>query len=82
MLKQEKKMTILKEAHNIIYGALELANKNGLSQCKNFDTAKYILEENDGKIEYIEIGFGINEFRQEKVADDAIIAFVENMITW
>ena len=69
-------------AHNIIYGALDLAKKNGFEQCKNFETAKYILEDNDGKVEYIDVGFGKNEFRQDKSNDNVINVIVEQMITW
>ena len=66
-------------AHNIIYGGLEFAEKKGYAPGKDFELSKYILEENDGKIEHIEIGFGKNEFR-ETGDDDIIMECVENLI--
>ena len=47
-------------AHNIIYGAVEFAEDLGFKPHKNFDLAQKILEEDDEKIELIEIEFGLN----------------------
>ena len=66
-------------AHNIIYGGLEFAEKKGYSPGKGFELSRYILEENDGKIEYIELSFGKNEFREEG-DDDIFIECIEKMI--
>jgi len=66
-------------AHNIAYGGLEFAEKKGFSPGKGFELSRYILNENDGKIEHIELGFGKNEFR-EIGDDDIIMECVENMI--
>ena len=57
-------------AHNIIYGGYELSIKNGYVPDKEFEISKYILKENDGTIEYIEINFGINENREKIVKDN------------
>ena len=57
-------------AHNIIYGGHDLTIKNGYKTDKEFETSKYILEENDGTIEYIEINFGKNEYREKIVKEN------------
>jgi len=48
-------------AHNIIYGAVALARKKRYKPDAEFECSKYILEEDDGKIEHIDITFGNNE---------------------
>ncbi len=57
-------------AHNIIYGAEALAKANGYKPEKTFETSKYILKENDGSIEYIEINFGKNAKREQEMIDN------------
>ncbi len=57
-------------AHNIIYGGYDLAKRNGYKPDKDFEISRFILEENDGKIEYIEINFGKNEGRDKIVKDN------------
>lgn len=44
--------------HNIIYGAIAYALDFGITAHKSFDQSKYILEEDDERIEMIEIEFG------------------------
>ena len=46
--------------HNIIYGVIEFAEDYGFSPHHDFNTTKYILEEDDEKIELIDIEFGRN----------------------
>lgn len=45
-------------AHNIIYGANEYAGELGFFPHKSFDTTKYILEEDDDRVELIDLEFG------------------------
>lgn len=47
-------------AHNIIYGAVEFAEELGFLPHKDFALAQYILEEDDERVEYIDIEFGLN----------------------
>ena len=65
-------------AHNIIYGGIAFAKKNGFKINKEFEISKYILEEDDGKIEYIEIEFGKSEFR-EKEKEKVILERFKNI---
>jgi len=46
--------------HNIIYGAEGFAGELGFSPHKDFALTQYILEEDDDKVEYIEIEFGMD----------------------
>ncbi len=46
--------------HNIIYGAEAYADELGFKPHKDFALTQYILEEDDDKVEYIEIEFGMN----------------------
>ena len=46
------------EAHNLIYGAIEFADEAGISPCKDFALAKYILEEDTEAIPLIEYEYG------------------------
>ena len=46
--------------HNIIYGAVEFADENGIPPHKDFQTAKYLLEEDDERVPLIDIEFGHN----------------------
>ncbi len=57
-------------AHNVIYGAEALAKANGYKPEKDFEISKYILKENDGSIEYIEINFGKNAQREQEMIDN------------
>ena len=66
LIPDEKKTTSIIEiayslAHNLIYGAAAFALKLGYKPEKNFEITKFILEEDNGVIEFIEIGFGKNE---------------------
>ena len=58
--------------HNIIYGSIAFASTQGFKPIKDFEISKYLLEEDDGKIEHIDITFGKNEGREqeEKENDD------------
>jgi len=47
-------------AHNIIYGAEEYAGDLGFKPHKGFNLAQYVLEEDDEKIELIDIEFGLD----------------------
>ncbi len=60
-------------AHNIIYGAISFAEENGYKPHKDFETFKYILEEDDEDIELIEIDFGVDgkPFLIERDYEDA-----------
>jgi len=53
--------------HNIIYGGEAFAKAKGYKPDKAFEISKYILKENDGSIEYIEINFGKNEGREQLI---------------
>jgi len=44
--------------HNIIYGAIEYAGEFGFLPHKSFDTSRYILEEDDDDVEFIDLTFG------------------------
>ncbi|HNW74494.1 MAG: hypothetical protein PHP04_12980 [Bacteroidales bacterium] len=44
--------------HNIIYGAIEYAGELGFLPHKSFETSKFMLEEDDDLVDYIEIAFG------------------------
>ncbi|MEI6823483.1 MAG: hypothetical protein WCL51_16245 [Bacteroidota bacterium] len=57
-------------AHNVIYGAEALAKTNGYKPDKAFEISKYILMENDGSVEYIEINFGKNATRERDMKDN------------
>lgn len=48
------------EAHNIIYGAMAFAEDGGIEPAKEFDPAKYVLEEDTEDIPLIEYDFGKN----------------------
>ena len=48
------------EAHNWVYGALDWATNAGISPCKDFALARYILEEDDDNVELQEYDFGYN----------------------
>ena len=48
--------------HNIIYGALAFAEELGFSPHKDFDLAQYILEEDDERIEFMDIEFGLDGY--------------------
>ena len=46
--------------HNIIYGAIEYADELGFRPHKDFALARYILEEDDDRIELVDVEFGMN----------------------
>lgn len=46
------------EAHNWVYGALDWASNAGISPCKDFAIARYILEEDDDNVELRDYEFG------------------------
>ncbi len=52
-------------AHNIIYGIIAHAKEKGYKPDSEFDCTKYILEEDDGKIDKIKIDFDNNIIRIE-----------------
>lgn len=45
-------------AHNVIYGAVEFAEEYGFKPHKEFSVTKFILEEDDERVELIEYEFG------------------------
>ncbi len=47
-------------AHNIIYGAIEYAEELGFKPGNGFDLAQCILEEDDDRIELIDVEFGLD----------------------
>lgn len=46
--------------HNIIYGAVEYAEDLGFKPDKDFEVSQYLLEEDDDKVEFIDVEFGLN----------------------
>lgn len=46
--------------HNIIYGAVEYAGELGFNPHKSFEVSRFLLEEDDENIPFIEIEFGHN----------------------
>jgi hypothetical protein len=49
-------------AHNIIYSAVAYAEDFGFRPCKEFNIAKYLLEEDTEKIPLIEVKLGVDGF--------------------
>lgn len=47
-------------AHNIIYGALEFSESLGFKPHKDFEVSKFVLEEDDDRVELIDIEFGMD----------------------
>ena len=47
-------------AHNIIYGGVEYADSIGFKPHKSFEVSQYLLEEDDDRVELIDIEFGYN----------------------
>ena len=47
--------------HNIIFGAIAFAEELGHKTHKDFETSKYVLEEDDENVELIDIEFGNKE---------------------
>lgn len=43
---------------DIIYGAIEFAGEIDIMPCKEFGTTKYLIEEDDDKIEFIQYEYG------------------------
>ncbi|HEY5464727.1 MAG TPA: hypothetical protein VIJ95_15800 [Hanamia sp.] len=46
--------------HNIIYGAIDYAESYGFKPHKDFEVSQYLLEEDDDRIELMDIEFGYN----------------------
>ncbi len=46
------------EAHNWVYGAVDWAADAGISPCKDFALARFVLEEDDDRVELREYEFG------------------------
>lgn len=46
------------EAHNLIYGAIEFAEEADIEPYRDFNVAKYILEEDTDKIPLIDFRIG------------------------
>lgn len=74
------------EAHNWVYGALDWATNAGISPCKDFALARYILEEDDDNVELQEYDFGLNgEYclmaKSHKEADKYIPALTKTLGT-
>ncbi len=57
-------------AHNIIYGAIAFAKTQSFEPEFEFDCTQYILEEDDGKIEKIELDFENNIMRREYLLEN------------
>lgn len=71
-------------AHNIIYGAVEYAEDIGFKPHKDFEVSKYLLEEDDDRIELIDIEFGLNGkpavlFGNEMHPDNVIATLERNV---
>ena len=47
-------------AHNIIYGAIAYAEDLGFKPSNEFDTTQYVLEEDDDRVEFMDIKFGLS----------------------
>lgn len=47
-------------AHNIIYGAVAYAQELGFEPAKEFAVTQYLLEEDDNRVELIDIEFGLS----------------------
>ena len=47
-------------AHNIIYGSIEYAGSIGFKPHQSFEVSQYLLEEDDDRVELIDIEFGYN----------------------
>ncbi len=47
-------------AHNVIYGSIEFAEEFGFRPCKEFSLTRFILEEDDEKVELMDIEFGVD----------------------
>ncbi|MEO9005353.1 MAG: hypothetical protein ABI288_11485 [Ginsengibacter sp.] len=45
--------------HNIIYGAVEYAEDLGFKPDKGLEVSQYLLEEDDDKVEFIDVEFGL-----------------------
>lgn len=47
-------------AHNVIYGGVEYAEDIGFKPHKDFEISQYVLEEDDERVELIDIQFGLD----------------------
>lgn len=69
------------EAHNIVWGAISFAEDAGISPCKDFTTAQYVLEEDTEDVPLIDYEFGkdgkyflvVGEDGKEKVYINTLI---------
>lgn len=71
-------------AHNIIYGGVEYAEDIGFKPHKDFEISRYVLEEDDERVELIDIPFGLDGkpavvFGKEKHPEN-IIATLERTV--
>lgn len=68
-------------AHNVIYGAIEFAEGYGFKPHKEFAVTKFILEEDDDRVEVIEYEFGMHGkpcvFVDAEHSQKAVIAQLE-----
>ncbi len=68
-------------AHNVIYGAIEFAEEYGFKPHKEFAVTKFILEEDDERVELIEYEFGMDGkpcvFADAEHPQKAVIAQLE-----
>ncbi len=71
-------------AHNIIYGAIAYAEDLGFQPSEKFNTTQKILEEDDDRVELMEIKFGLSGkpaiFLENEVHPEKIIAILEKNV--
>lgn len=71
-------------AHNIIYGSIAYAEELGFKPAQEFDTTQYLLEEDDDRIELMDIEFGLSGkpavFLTNEKHPDKIIATLEKSV--
>lgn len=70
-------------AHNIVYGAVAFAEDYGFKPHKDFSIAQYILEEDDERVELMEIEFGLDGkpfYARGPYDDDSTINRIKNTL--
>ena len=71
-------------AHNIIYGAIAYAEDLGFKPTKSFEITQYLLEEDDDKVDLIDLEFGLNGmpaiFLSKEKNSKGIIATLEKSV--
>lgn len=71
-------------AHNIIYGSVAYAQDLGFMPAKEFSITKYILEEDDDKMELVDLKFGLEGkpaiFIHEEKNVNGIITILEKSV--